>query len=716
MTHPPTEVRAAQAAIVVSAVAFVALALLLPPQYFTPDEAKYLGLGLNILDGRGLHTDFGVLFLNHAPVWPLVLAVPQRLFGLEALTVGHVVNAVAGGLTILFTGLLAWRYRPAAGAVAAIGLLGFPYLLELSRSAGLDTPAVALTLAYLWVAAVALDRGSIRLGVLAGVLFGGAFLVKETALPFLPVPYLAALLGPVTVIRIGRVGAASLAATAVTMSWWFVLDAQQGGTVYRLGTPAWTLVPISVAVAALVVAGLAVGWLAARPRLAAGAARLDALVAHQGRAVLAWLGLGVWFGGQLVIYARAPKLLGAPLLRVAQLTDDLREYGSTLIIPIAFGVVGGALALLLVRRSQEVRSLLFTTIAGIPLVLLVLGIGETVRHYVASIAVLYALGAVGWVWVASRAQTRPAWRLTLALALLAAFALGQLGLPERRLVHAGLLAGGVAVAAVIGLAAYLRNRPGTLGRAASLATGTGVMLMGLLLVAGAVAGVSGARAGIKGDRERQQAAATIAGWVAANTDPSDVIALNLALGYETAVNLRGHEVVRITPQTMTIDAATPLGLRSAGGLAVTDPIRIGTVLRNVDQLGVYAAGELTDRITTRGVDLWIETEYLPADQVEGTTMAMLDAAKGFTRVKDWRFGTRKRQTVTVIYRVDTAAVSFPTDRVFADAAAIDDLARLLGEAGDATAAKGLAERLVAVPGDAEAQAALQRLETVAGGS
>jgi len=262
--NPHTDEPLLRAVIALAAVASLGI-LLLPPFFATPDEAKYIGLGLNILDGRGLVTDFGARFLNHSPVWPLLLAGPQRFLGIDPLAVGHILNALAASATIALTGALAWRIRPAAGVVAAIAMLGFPYLAENARTAGLDLPATALTLAFLWLALRALDRGSVRDGMLAGVLFGLGFLVKETALPFFPVPFLVALLAPVPIVAVARVGAASLAGAALTTAWWFVLHGMLGGTVYRLGAPAWTLLPIGIVAVIAIALGLSAGRLAGRP-------------------------------------------------------------------------------------------------------------------------------------------------------------------------------------------------------------------------------------------------------------------------------------------------------------------------------------------------------------------------------------------------------------------------------------------------------------------
>ena len=102
-----------------AAVAFIVLVLAGGAFYQSFDEAKYVGLGRNLLAGRGYMTVFGSLFLTHPPAWPLILAAPEAWFGVDPLAVGRLLNALSGTGLIALTGLLAWRIRPAAAIWAA---------------------------------------------------------------------------------------------------------------------------------------------------------------------------------------------------------------------------------------------------------------------------------------------------------------------------------------------------------------------------------------------------------------------------------------------------------------------------------------------------------------------------------------------------------------------------------------------------------------------
>ena len=69
------------------------------------------------------------------------------------------------------------------------------------------------------------QRGSPRRGLLAGLIFAIAFLVKEIALPFAPVPFLVGLLIGRPIASICRVAAAALLVALVGTAWWFAMYA-----------------------------------------------------------------------------------------------------------------------------------------------------------------------------------------------------------------------------------------------------------------------------------------------------------------------------------------------------------------------------------------------------------------------------------------------------------------------------------------------------------
>jgi 4-amino-4-deoxy-L-arabinose transferase-like glycosyltransferase len=709
-----SERRIALAIIGASVALFLALFAIQGPAFESPDEAKYVGLGLNILAGRGLVTDFGAPILYHAPVWPLLLAIPKAWLGLDPLAVGHVMEAVAGAIAIVFAAALAWRYRPAAGAVTAAALIATPYLANLARSAGIDLPATAFVLAFLWVAPRAIERDSLRLGLLAGVLFGAGFLMKETVIPFGPVPFLAALLGAAPARTIGRISAAALLTTAVATSWWFVLYAQITGSVYRVGGPAWLLLPLALLVALAVVAGLSFPRFAGTGAGRALEARLAGRRSGVLRALVAWGGLGLWLLAQLALYAFAAKLGGAALVRVNQLLGDLRTYFPQIGMVVTFGVVGAILALR-AARSQAVWQLLLAGVVQIPLIILVLGIGETPRHYVATLCIGAALGGVGFVAVSRRAfDGADRWLLAAAAGLVAVAGAAQL-LHARHLPMNAPRAAAISVAVIvaIGLARWLWLRIEPRAIRAGPRTIGAIALVGVLLVGGGIATAVAVRRSASDDvATRTRAITEIGDWVRANVPAGQTVTIGNALAYELALELHDHvHVVRELPERARADRSTQTGLRLTGSDDLW-PLTLEGSLRVVDSLDAYEAGHLARELRSVGAVLWIEAGYLDAPDDTTPLTEALRHATGATQAMRWTYPHGARTIVVTVFRIDPSQLAFQSETTFAEAQAVDVLAGLLKQNHAAQAASTFLQRLVLVP-PGDPNAALARLRSVA---
>jgi 4-amino-4-deoxy-L-arabinose transferase-like glycosyltransferase len=719
VTHRLDERRFALAIIGAAVAVFLALFAVHGPTFETPDEAKYIGLGLNILDGRGLVTDFGAPILYHAPVWPLVLAIPRAALGLDPLVVGHVLEAISAAAAIVFAAALAWRFRPAAGAVTAAALLGTPYLANLARTAGIDLPATAFVLAYIWVALVAVDRGSLRLGLLAGLLFGVGFLLKETAIPFAPVPFLAALLGSVPARTIARVAAGSLLTAAISSAWWFVLYAQLTGRVYRVGGPAWLLVPLAIGLALVIVIGLALPRLAETRRGLATEARLAGAPGSRLRRLVAWGGLALWLLGQLALYAVAPKLSGGSIVRLSQLVDDVRVYLPQIGMVVAFGVVGGFLALRIAwgQHSQAVLELLFAGLAQVALILLVLGIGETPRHYVATLCVGAALGAVGFTAVARRAFAgRDRWLLLLAIGVVLVAGADQL----LRLRHLGanlpwILAGGIALLVVLAVVRWAWSRLD--GRLVPVGPRTaGTIALAAMFLAGATVATAGAvkRSPLAGQADpRVGALREIGDWLRANVEHGQTVGIGPALAYELALEVHGDvTVVRELPERAHADASTTTGIRLSDSAGLP-PLTLEAALRVVDSLDAYEAAQFAGRLRTAGAVLWIEASYLAPGVTESPLTEAFRNAAGSSLVKRWTYSIGARTLIVSGFRLDPTQLAFDTDTTYAEPAAVEELARMLEDDAAPSAAAAFLDRLIVVPPGAEADAALARLRSVA---
>src|SRR3954453_18870275 len=188
------EVRWSAASIAASLLVFALLLIAARPPYPTFDEQKYLGIATNLWGGRGLTTVFGATFTSHAPLWTVVLGAGHAIAGWDDLGWGRWLDAVAGLGVVTAGAWFAWRIRPAAGAIAAVGLVGVLYLHDQSRTARLDVPAAALGLAYIVIGCEAVRRASSGWAVAAGAVFAIGFLVEEGDLPFAPIPFLVGVL------------------------------------------------------------------------------------------------------------------------------------------------------------------------------------------------------------------------------------------------------------------------------------------------------------------------------------------------------------------------------------------------------------------------------------------------------------------------------------------------------------------------------------------
>lgn len=399
------ERRLSLAAIGIALFAFGVLLLALPPFFQSFDEAKYVGIGRNLLAGRGIVTIDGTPFLVHSPLWSVAIVAPASLFGASPLDWGHFFDGLAGLGFVALVAAFGWRVRPAVGALAAAVVVGFVYVHDLSRTARLDVPAATLILAALATGLRAVDRRSSLWAALAGIAFGLAGLVKEIVLPFLPVPFLVALLRGLrlrTVVRLsGWIALTALSTTA----WWFVVVAGYTGEVYRLGLPAATLGPLGLLSFGAAVAAIGVDRLAelvaSRGRFGAllGARRgrparvgerpqgrtgVDAAdvargplgrggeadgregeadvregpeappVASSRRRLLVAAGALAWFVLQLLFYARNPEARLPNLLELGQLRTYVATWAPAL--GLVAGFIGGGLAILALRLALEARA------------------------------------------------------------------------------------------------------------------------------------------------------------------------------------------------------------------------------------------------------------------------------------------------------------------------------------------------------------------------
>jgi hypothetical protein len=731
------EARWSAIAIAASLVVFGGLVVIAGPFYPTFDEQKYLGIAANLWTGHGLTTVFGAVFTSHAPLWTIVLGAPHALIHGDNLAWGRALGLVSGLGVVAAGGWLAWRVRPAAGAVAAIGLVGMLYIHDQSRTARLDVPAAALGLAYVIVGFEAVRRGSTSWAIAAGGLFAVGFLVKEVDLPFAPVPLLVGVLDGRPWPRLLRVNGWMLLIAAIGVSWWFVLFASIVHQVYRLGTPAWTLAPIGVGLTIVALVAVSAEHLAETSvgaRISTAAGRIPLPLRARSRPLIAWSGAILWSVVLSFVLLRTARLSGTGGLSPAQLA----LYGETWFGPLAIVIVGAvgaavlAIVAALVDPARVARSgvweLLLATICGLPLVLVVIAVGEPPRNYLAQVAILAGLAAVGFAWLGERVLQIRSAAISVPLGVIAGVAAGALarqvvsvathGARELALVPV-LIAGGAIGAAVGSIPAVAaRAERTTPARAARIrrATAAGVIGVGLL-GSSAVLGVHalGGRPDST-DPAREAAVRTTVAWLRANVDPTETIAFGSFLGYDMALGVQGRNTTVQVTDRLTVGSPTaPEGLVHTGDAPASDWIAVDIAPRNVAQFQAYRAAWLERQLPADHVGIWVYS--IGIDTAAPTILAALTPDHGFDLLKHWSFPVGGSPPLeTYVFRVHDDQIRFDPGTIYVSPAALHRLADLLAAhpAAGRVAAANLAGRVVVTPPDPGANVDLDRLRALAG--
>jgi hypothetical protein len=709
---------------IVAAAAFAVLVGTAPARFMGVDDAFYLGIGANIFAGRGPITAFGSFAPQHAPLWPIAITAPGAWLGIDGPGWAHLLVVVSGASVILLAAWFAWRALPLAAALAAAAMLGFPFMISLGTGMGLDLPAAALALAYVAVGLAAVRRGSVGLGVVAGLLFAAAFLTKEIALPFAPVPLLAALVRGVPTRGLIRATAATLLVGLAATSWWFVIYAQRLGTVYRIGTPWWTLIPIGIVALVAGVFGLGLAgnrWLPALDVPATDVARRRSWLAG-------WIGAAVWAVLLTVMFARTPTGLGTSFLVPSQVMSNLAKWFPDLGSVLAVGLVGAAyeVAQRFVRwsgrslarsliDSHAIDDLLIATICGVPLVLLVVSVGEGPRHYIAQLAVLVAVGACGWVRIANRAARRD--RASIPLAIVALAAGLALALPTvvplvttRLGLRMAVLAAGIVVVVPVGIRAGAFKRIGSTRDGVAVTALTTIVGAGIVLTSVVVPQHQSSI-----DRTRADAVKTIAAWVRANVPAGSPVGVASGLAFELGLpleadyrmwQLRDEAGVHVRPEA-------PLGVATAGEPDADDWLALRASPTDVTSLYGYRASTIVHRLRDIGQTIWIHAEVTSENQASPIVEA-LTGTPGVTVAAtwDWPYGADRLEATA--FAIDPSGLEFP-DRVVVTTPALERIVAGLEAAGSASkiAAASLLARIEVAGADPAVAPLLDRLRRLA---
>jgi hypothetical protein len=194
-----------------------------------PDDARYLFVGLSILDGHGPVTPSGSTFLLRSPVYGLALATGSSLVGGDPLTGARLVALGLSLLALAGALRLGWLLAGPGGAVGtAIALVAAALVWRLVPSLRIDLPQTAAIVGAL----LAVWRPTTRRWAVGGVLLGTAILIKETTLPLLILPV--ALTGSVPPRRLIRLAAVFTGAAVLTAAWWWLVVWASTGDLFPL--------------------------------------------------------------------------------------------------------------------------------------------------------------------------------------------------------------------------------------------------------------------------------------------------------------------------------------------------------------------------------------------------------------------------------------------------------------------------------------------------
>ncbi len=697
--------------VVASAAVFLVALAVVHPFGVTFDEAKYLGIGYSMVEGHGPQNVFGGYFLSHAPVWPTVVVAPAVVLGIDPLVVGRVLNALAAVALILLSAALAWRVNPTAAAVAAIALLATTYFHELTRTARLDVPAATLAVAYLALGLVAVRRGSVGLSIAAGVLFALGFLVKEINLPLAPVPVLVAILHRQAWRPVLRAtGWLTLSAT-VGVAPWFIFVADVNDRVYRLGTPGWTLLPIGVALLAFGVAAVVAAVLQAPDASRRLEARLD------GRA-RTWLVVAVtivWVLAMTLLFTATLRSRGTALIDIPQIVGYVRQWYPYLVTS-AIGAFGVVLSILAWRaadrpRREAIEDLWLASICGLPLVILVVGVGEPPRNYLAQLAIGAGVAAGGWLWLFDIAIRR--WPALTILAIGALFG-PVLGLVIGDALGIGILRGGIAGLVgglVVGGLIAGAQRSGRLDRRSV----TDHAVVALLIVS--LVGASGLLAFTIGLRppttSREQAVDAMVAWAREHTEPGATIVFGSHLSYEMALPLRrDHPVRQVRHVTVVSDVDAPDGLAVFGKPLTDDWVSVDTAPRNVNEFLAFSAGSLIAQLRRSGADYYAYSTGTTTSAP--TIIAALEDATGFEQIAHWSIPRARGGPIeTFVYRLDLDRLALDTDRIQMAPDALERMVALIEREGATQLAQRLAPQVEVAPRTEATDALLARLRSLA---
>ena len=110
-----------------------------------------------------------------------------------------------------------------------------------------------------------------------------------------------------------------------------------------------------------------------------------------------------WVVGLTLVFTGTLTTRGTGLIDLPQIARYVREW-YPILVTSGIGAVGLVLSIVARRdpalgRREALEDLWLATICGLPLVILVIGVGEAPRNYLAQLAIGAGIAAAGWLWL-----------------------------------------------------------------------------------------------------------------------------------------------------------------------------------------------------------------------------------------------------------------------------------------------------------------------------
>ncbi|MDZ4278677.1 MAG: glycosyltransferase family 39 protein, partial [Dehalococcoidia bacterium] len=400
--------------------------LLAEPGPLSSDESLYVSEGLNLAQGKGFTYTTGEAVHHRGPLFPALLAADFSVAGASVDSARWVPRlfALASAALVLALG---WRFfGRTTGMLAAGAALVSSLLVLMSTTLFLEGVQTFFLLAMLLCLYPALKQGKPGWAALAGGALGLAMLTKESALLWLPLPFLAALLLGRAVSRPWPLLGAYAGGFLAVAGWWWPYVYAVTGQVFLLGAP--SSAALWLGAGALCVAVVAAGAVIVARR-GGGASPTGVCLSPQARWPVVGLFLSAW-GGLFLVGLERHSTWPFP----ADYLTNVPDYTATVLaswarpLPI-IAVAWGYVAYRAYRGSLGDRLLLLGLLLFLPFALFVANRDLHVRDVLPLVYLSYvalgraAIDCARWIAESAAEHLTPATSTGLA----ALFVLSGLG-------------------------------------------------------------------------------------------------------------------------------------------------------------------------------------------------------------------------------------------------------------------------------------------------